>query len=112
MNVIKAKSIDFWLGKKEILNDINLSIKSGDFVGIVGPNGSGKTTLLKILANLIKIDIGNIFLDNCPYSNYSDKKISQLISYLPQEIEMNWPLSVNKTVELGLIPHLGKLQLG
>ncbi|MDC0074778.1 ABC transporter ATP-binding protein [Alphaproteobacteria bacterium] len=109
MSIIKAKSIDFWFGKKKILNDINLSIKSGDLVGIVGPNGSGKTTLLKILANLIKSDIGNLCLYKQPYSSYSDKRISQLISYLPQEIEMNWPLSVYKTVELGLIPHLDKI---
>ena len=42
------------------LNDISLSIKDGERVGIVGPNGSGKTTLLRVMAGILKPTQGNV----------------------------------------------------
>jgi len=46
--------------KFEVLKDINLSVKRGEFLGIIGRNGSGKSTLLKILAGIYKADKGSI----------------------------------------------------
>lgn len=47
---------------KPALADINLTIRNGDKVGLVGPNGSGKTTLLKLIMNFLKPDSGRIFV--------------------------------------------------
>ncbi len=41
-------------GTAKVLSDINLEVKPGDFVGILGPNGSGKTTLLKSISRVLK----------------------------------------------------------
>lgn len=49
--------------KVEIIKNLNLSIKNGEFIAIVGPSGCGKTTLLKIIAGLIKPTTGQILLD-------------------------------------------------
>lgn len=52
-------------GKKvNILNDINLNVREGEFVVIVGHSGCGKSTLLKIIAGLLDYDEGNVTLDN------------------------------------------------
>ena len=48
--------------KKMFLEDINLTITRGSFLGIVGPNGSGKSTLLKLILGLIKKQHGEIKL--------------------------------------------------
>jgi len=45
-----------------VLEAINLSIKSNDFLGIIGPNGGGKTTLLKVILGLIKPSRGNVWV--------------------------------------------------
>lgn len=55
--------------KKMILNDINLTVASGDIVGLIGPNGVGKTTLLKILANVITDYEGDIYFDGISNKN-------------------------------------------
>lgn len=47
-----------------VLNDINMHIKPGEFIGIVGPSGCGKSTLLKLLLGFEKATAGNIFYDN------------------------------------------------
>ena len=75
-DIITLKNIYFKYEKDtgNILNNINLSIKEKDFIGIVGSNGSGKTTLIKIIANILKAYKGKV---KC------DKNLK--ISYLPQD---------------------------
>ena len=46
-----------------VIDDFNLSIEDGDFVVFLGPSGCGKSTLLRIIAGLIDIDGGSIFMD-------------------------------------------------
>ena len=71
-----------------VFKDLNLLIKKGQKVGVIGGTGSGKTTLINILLGLIKPDKGTLFIDN--YDLYAPKNIEnlnswrQIISYVPQ----------------------------
>lgn len=69
--------------KKSILNDINLTIKKGDFIGIIGKSGSGKTTLVNLLCGLLISNKGSIYVDNKDLHKHS---IKHLIGYVPQDI--------------------------
>ena len=60
---INVKNISVNIGKKQILKNINISVKNKEFVGIIGPNGSGKSTLLKTIYRVIKPQKGDIFFD-------------------------------------------------
>ena len=57
------------------LNRINLKIKKGDFVVILGPSGSGKSTLLNLLSGIDKPTKGEIWLENKMISKYNDEKL-------------------------------------
>ncbi len=57
----------------EVLQDVNLSIKAGEFIAIVGFSGSGKTTLMKMLAGLMLPDRGSIMLEGKPIKEPSPK---------------------------------------
>ncbi|MDR0252108.1 MAG: ATP-binding cassette domain-containing protein, partial [Brucellaceae bacterium] len=63
---ITLENIDLTLGSNasrvHVLNDISLTIASGESVGIVGPSGSGKSTLLMVLAGLEKVDSGKVLI--------------------------------------------------
>lgn len=93
-------SVDF------AINKIDLSIKNGDFIGIIGPNGSGKTTLIKIIANLLKPTSGTIKLEGKNYNSFSVKDFYKKVSYVPQTISVTYGYSVYEIVMMGRTPNL------
>ena len=60
-NIIEINNLQKKYGHKEVLKGLNLTISSGQIVGLLGPNGCGKTTLLKTIVGLIKDYKGTIF---------------------------------------------------
>lgn len=66
------------------LSDINLEIRKGEFVGILGSNGSGKTTLLKIMDGLLKDFEGSILLDGANIKKLSPKEIYKKVGLVFQ----------------------------
>ena len=73
-------------GRKQVVRDINLTIKRGEIIGLLGPNGAGKTTTFYIIVGLVKSDNGSILLDKVDISNLPIYSRGQMgISYLPQE---------------------------
>lgn len=80
---IELNDISFAYDNKLILNHVNLKIKKGEFIGIAGSSGVGKTTLADIIAGLLKIRTGEIYIDN-KFIN-STKMPALKIGYIPQE---------------------------
>lgn len=62
--MLKIRSLTKKFQDKIVLSDVNLDIKEGSVFGLIGPNGAGKSTLLKIMAGIIKADLGSVLLDN------------------------------------------------
>ena len=63
MNILKVENLCKKMGKKEILNNVNLEIDSGDIVAFIGPNGAGKTTAIKCILGLQKMNSGKVFIN-------------------------------------------------
>lgn len=70
--------------KKDILEDINLSIENGTSLGIVGKTGSGKTTLIRQLLDIYKVDKDSIIIGNDSFDEVSAKSFKENIGYVPQ----------------------------
>jgi putative ABC transport system ATP-binding protein len=88
------------------LNNINISVKSGEFLAIMGPSGCGKSTLLSILGMLDSPSSGSfIFLDT-DIAGYSEKKLAELrkasIGFVFQSFNLIDELTVFENVELPL----------
>lgn len=99
-DLIRLENIEFVRERRRILRDINLTVKTGDFLAITGPNGGGKTTLLRIMLRLVKPTGGTVtYLDN----GTTVKNLS--IGYLPQKnmIDSRFPITVRQVVESGLL---------
>lgn len=79
--LIEIHDLNKKYGKKQVLKNVNLTLNSGQIIGLLGPNGSGKTTLIKILNGLLKDYQGQISIDQQPIGIHSKK----IISYLPDE---------------------------
>jgi ATP-binding cassette subfamily B protein len=71
--------------KNKVLKNINLNIKKGRKIGIIGETGSGKSTLLNVILGLLFPDEGNLFLDNTKITEKNASLLRNKISYMPQE---------------------------
>ena len=67
------------------LEDFTLSIKAGEFIGIVGPSGSGKSTLLSLLMGLYKPTKGSIYINGIDIANYDSSVLRHLMGYVFQQ---------------------------
>lgn len=79
--LIEFKNLTKYYGSKLVLNQLNLSLKKGRIIGLLGPNGSGKTTMIKIINGLLKSYQGEVVIDGKKIG----KETKQMISYLPDE---------------------------
>lgn len=83
--VIHDVSFTYPHAKQPALSHINLSIKAGEHLGIVGKTGSGKTTLVNLLLKLYPLTNGEIYFDNYSLNEYSLSHLRNQISYVPQD---------------------------
>ena len=78
-------SFNFRVGTPYVLKEVNLSIKQGQFVGIVGQSGSGKSTLVKLLPRLYNPNKGRIFIDGYDIDKVELSSLRRQIGIVPQE---------------------------
>lgn len=101
--MIEARNISKKYGKKEILNNISINIKTNQITGLLGPNGAGKTTLFYILAGLTNPDSGNIIFNNDEISKFSlSSRAKEGLVYLPQEPSIFRHISVEDNIKSSL----------
>lgn len=102
---LEAKGIVVTAGAKRIVDDADLMLKAGEFVGLVGPNGAGKSTLLRAIVGVQARDSGDVSLDGKPAHAYSPRERGKLLAFLPQERRVEWRLPARDVVMLGRYPH-------
>lgn len=106
--MIQIKDLSFSYTAKKILEDINLEINPGEFVGIIGPNGSGKTTLLKNICQVLKPNKGAILIDG--RIHYKPKELAQKLAVVSENEPVNFDFTALEVVLMGRAPFLGRFQ--
>jgi iron complex transport system ATP-binding protein len=91
------------------VSSVDLGIREGELVGIVGPNGSGKTTMLRLLAGALKPQSGESFALGRPVRSWKRRELARVIGVVAQREEPAFPLKVEQAVLLGRYPHLSAL---
>ncbi|WP_327371192.1 anchored repeat-type ABC transporter ATP-binding subunit [Streptomyces sp. NBC_01217] len=104
---LEIRSLAVELGGRLALNNIDLTVRAGELVGLIGPNGAGKTTLLRAVLGLLTPRTGTIRLGGRP----ADRGRGT-VGYVPQRHEFAWdfPLSVEKAVLTGRTHRIGWLR--
>src|SRR3954451_24428650 len=105
--IIKISGLSYRYEKEYVLEDINLSIQKGSFLGIVGPNGSGKSTLLKLILGLLKTQTGEIKLFGQPIGVFNGWEKIGYVSQKANSFNTGFPATVQEVVSSGLTRKIG-----
>lgn len=107
---IIARGLQVHIGTARLLDGIDLEIRPGELLGLIGPNGAGKSTLLRHLAGLQVPNRGEVTYDGQRPKRKERPALARRLAYLPQGVDIAWPLRVERLVALGRIPHQGFLR--
>ena len=109
MVTIRVEGLCARLGRRAVLQDIDATLAPGALIGIIGPNGAGKSTLVRAMLGLIDTTRGRVTIDGRAIATLPPRDRARAIAYLPQGQTLHWPLSVERLVALGRLPHLGPM---
>jgi zinc transport system ATP-binding protein len=102
---VEIEGVGFSYGEVRVLENINLTVEPGDFLGIIGPNGSGKTTLIRIMLGLLAPTSGEVRLFGKAPGAFTQWG---RVGYVPQKATLDpaLPATVQEVVATGLVATL------
>lgn len=101
--MLLIKNVTKSFGGRRIINQLNLEIKNGEILAIVGPSGGGKTTLLRCLAGLETIDSGELVLNGKSFNPVEMDNADQVVGIVFQDFQLFPHLSVLENITLAPI---------
>lgn len=105
--LLRGSGIGYSIDGIDILRGLDVDVRPGELVGLIGPNGAGKSTLLRLLCGLEAPTTGSVHWQQQPLLSVTAEQRARLIGYLAQGARAQWPVSVQRVVELGRLPYQG-----
>lgn len=99
--MIRVEGLSFAYGRTPVLQDVNLEIRQGEILGIVGPNGCGKSTLLKLLRGQLSPRQGSIRWQDRELSRYPRRALARLVGVVTQGAPVHFPFPVRELAMMG-----------
>lgn len=97
--LLQAKGLRKTYGKRTVVHEVSLSVRSGEVIGLLGPNGAGKTTSFYMIVGLVPADFGRIEIDGKEITAYPIHQRAKLgLSYLPQDASVFRRLNVEQNI--------------
>ncbi|NLA51132.1 MAG: LPS export ABC transporter ATP-binding protein [Alcaligenaceae bacterium] len=97
--LLQATGLRKTYGKRTVVHDVSLSVRSGEVIGLLGPNGAGKTTSFYMIVGLVPADHGRIEIDGKEITAHPIHQRARLgLSYLPQDASIFRRLNVEQNI--------------
>ncbi len=101
-NILEVKDINLFYQDKQVIYNVSINIKKGEFISLIGHNGAGKTTLLKGIFGLLKARGGEVYFNEIDiYNRPTPLNVKDGLALVYQEKVIFSDLSVNENLELG-----------
>ncbi|MDT8990837.1 LPS export ABC transporter ATP-binding protein [Curvibacter sp. APW13] len=96
---LEARHLQKYYGKRQVVKDVSLKVRTGEVVGLLGPNGAGKTTSFYMIVGLLRASSGDISIDGQSIEHMPIHRRSRLgLGYLPQEASIFRKLNVEENL--------------
>lgn len=105
--ILEIENLTFRYEERNVLEDIQLQVPKGAFLGLVGPNGSGKSTLLKCILGILKPKQGTIRLFGMDSKKFKDWNKIGYVSQKANSFNSGFPATVFEVVSMGLVSKKG-----
>ncbi|HEY3367614.1 MAG TPA: metal ABC transporter ATP-binding protein [Symbiobacteriaceae bacterium] len=110
--LIQLQGVSFGYGNDLVLEDVDLTVRRGEYLGLIGPNGSGKTTLLKLVLGSLKgVSRGEVRLFGVPAGAFSDWWKIGYVAQKAAAFNTGFPATVEEVVLTGRAARRGLLRL-
>ena len=104
MNPIEVRDLKYSYNRYMVLDGVDLNVREGEILGILGPNGCGKTTLLKNLNKNLSPTGGCVMLDGADLESIVKRDIAKTVAVVPQTNEIRFSFTVREIVSMGRMP--------
>src|SRR5262249_43598483 len=99
--VIEARSLTRRVGRKPLLDAVDLCVAAGEMVAVIGPNGAGKSTLLRLLSGDLRPSEGEVRLKRRSLRAYSPRELAAHRAMLSQHVNVTFPFTVEEIALMG-----------
>lgn len=107
--MLQCQNTSFRVGPHELLKDIDLEVRPGEILSILGQNGAGKSTLLRILSGELRPTVGSVTLDGIELSQIRAVTLAGRRAVVPQNSHLTFAFTVLEVVLLGIsVPGLNR----
>lgn len=103
---LRVENLQFGYSNDLVVENVNLEVKEGETLAVVGPNASGKTTLLKCINQILAPREGSVLVGGDEVSMLDREKVARKIGYVPQEMSEGFPMTIFDVILMGRKPHI------
>ena len=107
-SVISLKDLEIAFGAKKVLQGVNLEVKKGETLAVIGPSGTGKSTILKVLIGLLEPTGGSVFIEGQDVSHLAEEEWNEIRKHIGMVFQYSALfdfLDVGENVAFGLRQH-------
>jgi len=103
--ILRASAVTVRVGRKALLENVDLGLRNGEIHALLGPNGAGKSTLLRVLTGETLPDEGEVFFEEHSLDSFKSEELALRRACLPQSSTLSFPFTIREVVSIGRLPH-------
>ncbi|HUI89968.1 MAG TPA: heme ABC transporter ATP-binding protein [Anaerolineales bacterium] len=105
--MLKIKELSVSYGRRMVLHQVSLDVKSGQVLALIGPNGAGKSTLIRAVSGVIPAQGGSVRTNGDDFHSLPPMQRAKYLAVVPQAVSLPPAFTVWETVLMGRTPYLG-----
>ncbi len=102
---LRVEGVTLTAGARRLVEDVSLTARPGETVGLVGPNGSGKSSLLRAVYRVLRPGAGRVRVDGADVWSLTVRRLARTVAAVVQEGGADFDLTVREVVAMGRTPH-------